>query len=145
MSVAAAPLAQEIMVPAESALAVSALAVSARVRLVPASLGQVPMSAGSLVRLDQPRHRPNREAHIPYDPPAAGCRRSGSTRRRCRLRRVVGYRCDDDPRHALTSVAVTASATIALNSGVSVKGEDSAAFARRLRWRHRGRLSNRVP
>ena len=46
---------------------------------------------------------------------------------------------------ALTSVAVTASATIALNSGVSVKGEDSAAFARRLRWRHRGRLSNRVP
>ena len=65
MSVAAAPLAQEIMVPAESALAVSALAVSARVRLVPASLGQVPMSAGSLVRLDQPRHRPNREAHIP--------------------------------------------------------------------------------
>ena len=65
MSVAAAPLAQEIMVPAESALAVSALAVSAWVRLVPAILGQVPMSAGPLVRLDQPRHRPNREAHIP--------------------------------------------------------------------------------
>ena len=60
MSVAAAPLAQEIMVPAESALAVSA-----RVCLAPAILGQVPMSAGSLVRLDQPRHRPNREAHIP--------------------------------------------------------------------------------
>ena len=57
---AAAPLAQEIMVPAESALAVSAW-----VRLVPAILGQVPMSAGPLVRLDQPRHRPNREAHIP--------------------------------------------------------------------------------
>ena len=57
---AAAPLAQEIMVPAESALAVSA-----RVCLAPAILGQVPMSAGPLVRLDQPRHRPNREAHIP--------------------------------------------------------------------------------
>jgi len=142
MSVAAAPLAQEIMVPAESALAVSAW-----VRLVPAILGQVPMSAGSLVRLDQPRHRPNREAHIPYDPPAAGCRRSGFIAGGAAgsLQRVVGHRCDDDPRHALTSVAVTASATIALNSGVSVKGEDSAAFARRLRWRHRGRLSNRVP
>ena len=142
MSVAAAPLAQEIMVPAESALAVSAW-----VRLVPAILGQVPMSAGSLVRLDQPRHRPNREAHIPM----------------IQLLRAIGDPALPPavPRLAYGVWSVTAATMIrgiALTSGCHGFRDHRSefprfgerrglgSFARRLRWRHRGRLSSgRVP